>query len=523
MPGDPNAVTAALTIFFGALAGGMTNAVAIWMLFHPYERRGIGPLRLHGAIPKSKARLAKTIGRTVGQRLLGPDDLSRHLATPETRAAFDAAVRRFVAEQLEREHGSLRELLPAPVRPDLDRAIDTVGQAVARRIAAFAEQDTFADTVARALARAHRELADRPVGEVLTEERRAAIRTRVEAWAEEAVRSPQLDETVRHWLERQVERWSRDTTPLLDRLPPDLVAAIEREIAAYLPVALEQLAGVLRDPEARARIQRALHELFQRFVRDLLLHERLVARLVVTERTIGRLLATFERQGLDELTALLDEPAMRAQIARSVNDAVVAFLRRPVAEHLERLGPERTRGIVATATRHITTLLRDPGTRSQAVAELDRLLVAAEQRTWGDLLRYLPPDRVARWAADAAQTPRLREWLAEAVTAALDALVARPLGRLSSWLPEASADRLTAALAPTLWDWIEQQIPTVVAQVDVPAIVEQKVLGFSLARIEEIIRSTTQRELDLIVRLGYVLGAVVGAIAYGVTLLVGRG
>ena len=48
--------------------------------------------------------------------------------------------------------------------------------------------------------------------------------------------------------------------------------------------------------------------------------------------------------------------------------------------------------------------------------------------------------------------------------------------------------------------------------------VEQKVLGFSLERIEEIIRGTTQRELNLIVRLGYVLGAMVGGAAYVISL-----
>jgi uncharacterized membrane protein YheB (UPF0754 family) len=50
--------------------------------------------------------------------------------------------------------------------------------------------------------------------------------------------------------------------------------------------------------------------------------------------------------------------------------------------------------------------------------------------------------------------------------------------------------------------------------------VEQKVLGFSTQRMEEIVRNVTQRELDLIVRLGYVLGGLVGVIAFGVSVLV---
>ena len=66
---------------------------------------------------------------------------------------------------------------------------------------------------------------------------------------------------------------------------------------------------------------------------------------------------------------------------------------------------------------------------------------------------------------------------------------------------------------------MEQQVPIVVSRVDVQSMVEQKVLGFSLQRIEEIVRATSQRELDVIIRLGYVLGAGVGAVAYMVSLL----
>ncbi|MEA3245840.1 MAG: DUF445 family protein, partial [Gemmatimonadota bacterium] len=61
----------AINVVVGTVAGGITNAVAVWMLFHPYEKR----FGLHGAIPKNKARLATSIGRTVGERLLTADDI----------------------------------------------------------------------------------------------------------------------------------------------------------------------------------------------------------------------------------------------------------------------------------------------------------------------------------------------------------------------------------------------------------------------------------------------------------------
>ncbi len=519
MPVELDALRAVVTVLFGALAGGITNAVAISMLFHPYEPRGLWPLRLQGAIPKNKARLAKTIGRTVGQRLLTSEDLTQQLSAPGVREAFDRAVRHFVSTMLETERGPLREEFPAGLVAELEQVLDGVAATVAGRVDEFVATEQFQEAVERFLAKAHDEYADRPIGDVLTAARQEAIRERVEQWVSDAVTSPELDHTIYGWLDRQIGRLSQDETALLDRLPPDLVAAVEREMTGYLPVALDRLAAILSDPEARARIQRALHELFERFVRELMLHERIVARLVVTEKTIARLLDNFEREGVDQLAALLDEPEMRTQVARSINDAVVNFLRRPLRDHFERLGPERTEGIKQTAGRNITAALRDPTSRQHAIEQLDRALQATERRTWGDLLQHLPPERAAAWLAETARTPRLRSWVEDGTASALRALLNRPVGRPADWLPEGSVERIAAQLSPALWAWIQDQVPEVVAQVDVQTMVEQKVLGFSLQRIEEIVRNTTQRELNLIVRLGYVLGAIVGAIAYGVSLL----
>ncbi|MBI2402978.1 MAG: DUF445 family protein, partial [Gemmatimonadetes bacterium] len=121
--------------------------------------------------------------------------------------------------------------------------------------------------------------------------------------------------------------------------------------------------------------------------------------------------------------------------------------------------------------------------------------------------------------ARAAQTKEVRGWLAEGSQTAFEALLERPIQRPADWLPPGARDRLVKALSPALWGWIQQQVPAVVEHLDIEALVEQKVLGFSVQRVEELVRATTQRELDLIVRLGYVLGAVVGLAAWGVSLV----
>lgn len=84
------------------------------------------------------------------------------------------------------------------------------------------------------------------------------------------------------------------------------------------------------------------------------------------------------------------------------------------------------------------------------------------------------------------------------------------------WLPADGPARIEAALADPIWDWMQTQVPTVVERIDVARRVEEKVRHFPMERLEDLVRRVTDRELKLIVRLGYVLGAMIGAATVGV-------
>src|SRR5437867_10941971 len=137
----------------GAGSGGITNAVAVWMLFQPYEARGLGPLKLHGAIPKNKARLAKSIGKTVGQRLLTEEDLARQLSAPGLREAFDRAIAVFLDQMLNTSRGTLRAELPPAVVAELELSLEPLAARLAEKLADFAEWPGFEPAVEKYVTR----------------------------------------------------------------------------------------------------------------------------------------------------------------------------------------------------------------------------------------------------------------------------------------------------------------------------------------------------------------------------------
>ncbi|MDL0421127.1 DUF445 family protein [Caldifermentibacillus hisashii] len=79
-----------ITILFmgivGAIIGGITNSIAIKMLFRPYEAKYIGNWRLPftpGLIPKRRDELAKQMGQLVINHLLTPKVIQQKLTDPK--------------------------------------------------------------------------------------------------------------------------------------------------------------------------------------------------------------------------------------------------------------------------------------------------------------------------------------------------------------------------------------------------------------------------------------------------------
>src|SRR5436190_1203858 len=98
-------------VFVGTMAGGLSDTVAVWMLFNPKRKR----FGIQGAIPKNQARLARSLGRTVGERRLTPGDLQKELARRELLTAFQSRLEDVIAGILTSREPLIDKVPPAVV------------------------------------------------------------------------------------------------------------------------------------------------------------------------------------------------------------------------------------------------------------------------------------------------------------------------------------------------------------------------------------------------------------------------
>ncbi|WLR47636.1 DUF445 family protein [Halobacillus litoralis] len=102
-----------MMIGIGALIGGLTNSLAIKMLFRPYRSIYIGSYRLPftpGLIPKRQKELAQQLGKMVVNHLLTPEGIRRKL----THSSFKAQMTTWAKDEVQtllKKEDTLNEVL----------------------------------------------------------------------------------------------------------------------------------------------------------------------------------------------------------------------------------------------------------------------------------------------------------------------------------------------------------------------------------------------------------------------------
>ncbi|OCA87415.1 DUF445 domain-containing protein [Pseudobacillus wudalianchiensis] len=100
-------------VIIGAAIGAITNAIAIRMLFRPYDPKYIGKWKLPftpGLIPKRRGELARQIGKTVEEHLLTPESIERKLNEPDFRREVTVMLQKEAKPLLAADH-TVAELL----------------------------------------------------------------------------------------------------------------------------------------------------------------------------------------------------------------------------------------------------------------------------------------------------------------------------------------------------------------------------------------------------------------------------
>lgn len=120
----------------GGFIGWLTNMIAIWLLFRPYEKYTVPVIGLEiwGLIPKRRHDIAVQIGNVIEQELLRPKDIVE--AIGKTRIKDDIV--ESISGQLEKR---LEHLIPPLLQTFLPQIASTLQDVVTREVNLFFDEN----------------------------------------------------------------------------------------------------------------------------------------------------------------------------------------------------------------------------------------------------------------------------------------------------------------------------------------------------------------------------------------------
>jgi len=484
----------------GAFIGYFTNALAIKALFRPLQPRWYS-LGWQGVIPKNRARVADNVARVVGEDLLYRDYLLEQIEGPALQENLRAYLQGWGRRFLDAQPDEVFARLPASWR---EQGVEDI---LARGLALLADWSNgeggraVAEELARELvgffrAQSLGEVLDKPQAEKLVE------------MVGQALVDERLRSRVQEVLQGEIEGFLGSDKPLAEVLPAELGGLLRQRLRDEVPALLERLARWLSERDHVEHLSERILTALETYIEDESSLRSLVGGLSL------RLFRDSIRDAVTErlpqvARAYLDSAETRVRVEERLVEGVDALLARPLGQLLgqeRRPVAARIAGVASTwvtsaeARERLEEILREQYAQrsEQALADIVpetgwKGLEAACAAMLCDLGRKAP-----EWG------PRMAAALRTGVQGADRSL------RDYMGLDEARERRFLDWSQARVSTVLRREIPVLLEQVDIVALVHERVMSYDLLRVEGLVKNIIHDQLRYINLLGALMGGVVG-------------
>ena len=233
-------------------------------------------------------------------------------------------------------------------------------------------------------------------------------------------------------------------------------------------------------------------------------------------KALGRAVGEQLLTGSDLKEALSSDKTADAA-AKRVTEGV--FSDKPVSEVLDGITGGNSAAVREAAALRLTALV----TEKIRQADISAVIVsegteAIKQKVAGSMLAMFVNDElIASFAAPLSQ--RIDSYLDENAEPAVSKAVSEELDRLMCSSPaqllEGSGitrERTEKALSELIKKAARESLDDIIASVDIPAIVEDRVNAMSVEQVEELVMSVMKHELNAVISLGGIIGVIIGVL-----------
>jgi len=491
--------------------------LAVTMLFRPHQPFKLWGLTIwpQGMIPRHRERLAQTIGNAVGNELVSQETVVGALfETGFFRRKVEQFVSAFASELLDKNYATFLDALPKGARAPFLEAVAALQLRVASHVAGVLRSEETARALARFVDRRADELLARRLGETFTEETFEQVLGFVESRFRDAVSERGFEGKVRDFVSARVDDIARSEATLAEMFTPETVALIKERVDREVPPIVRHLTDLATNQKTRSQ----LGALIKREVDDYYRQLSFVKKMFVSRERIHNEVDDLVNKTLPRrVEEYLGGEAFEQQAEEFLNATIDGVLARPVRELVGQIEPDKLEMIKEQVISRVLAVARSPELAASVSAYATDALRRVRPHTLRAILEHARPDTAAQLKAFVARglaSVLAREETAQTVNSILAAQVERllvtPVGRVGDLVPEEKVRRAAEMLTERITAAAAERLPAAITEFDIGGIVREKVSGYPVEKLEDLVLSVAKQHLRTIELFGLFIGLFIG-------------
>jgi uncharacterized membrane protein YheB (UPF0754 family) len=507
----------------GAFIGYLTNKVAIRMLFRPLKQwriLGVPVPMTPGVIPAKRHKLADNIGKMVGSHLLTSRDIGAALSEERFQDRLNALVDDWVSDFLNRDLGSVRDLVTKRFQTYLEVAARTVKYQVRAGLHQFIRGEEFASRVSQTIGEQLDALGTRPLNTIVSPEERQALYGFLDTLVNDLLAGRRTEDWLADNLQRKFRLDAEDGKTIADYLPETLRELIIDTVLSRSPDMLRQLSRVLTEPPVREKIIEAVRTGIRNFMGSLGPVGAMAGSFLnmnILEKKVREYLTGQE----DNIRAWLENPEVQERFAAMLVEQVEKYLDTPLSRILKGIEDERLELISREISIQIMAILRTGGVvgaLSSMLRDSFEEMLDRGRCSVGEISGRLLEEKTVqafRWSVSRETLSLLRsQRIARLIDTMTDSLfegvLNRPVGVLNNILPAGVRAGVADYAVLTINRILLREVPNLVELLNIRQMVTTRVDGLDLLKLEQLLLSIMEEQFKYINLFGALLGFLIG-------------
>ena len=485
----------------GAVIGYFTNWLAIKMLFRPHNEVKICGLRVPftpGLIPKEKARIAQSLGDTVGNYLLTGEVLAEAVAKPEITEAVKEATEK-IEQFLKTSDKTLGDFLGDG--ENKEEMFGYIKKTISSAAAAMLSGDEFSRNITDVIFDRIKEFMELEIAEIEIENYKDDIKYASNMLFKGIAESEDVKEGIEKCLWDYLLGMKDNENTIGESMSPESIRAFKDYISVKAPEIVNGILKVVEEPEVDELLRYKVREAIGR-------NAGVLGMFINTESIYDKVIF--------EISDFFNNPENSPEIDRAVDIFVDKLLSYTIGQATGLLTGEMRE---ITIKRLVGASLEAALTDEASDTVVDKIMSYAQKegnRPIKELVYDYIPEFDARAydkinsAVDSFLKKDALLFIDTAIDSFLNGIMTSSVKEIGSKIGEDTFESLKSMIIACYGPVAVKAAPYVVEAINIPKIVEDRINSFDMDHIEKLILNIASTELKAITWVGGVLGFVIG-------------